>query len=301
MTDESTADKTHSKVLMASTCATMLTKSLLHPIDTVKCRIQSSKGHSLGTVFREYRGKWGVFYVYGGLPAKLVFSVPYQAIYMTSYNAAKRAMEVPDATAQSSVGFLLRTILAACIAELTSCVVRVPMETAKMRIQSGVVSNTAAALLQIRQQGYGAFFRMIRSQTFLHDIPYSVTQWIIYETLRPWAQEAWSGTLQSPPAVESGRNTHSKLKVYAQNFMRTFVAGGFSAFIASLITVPLDVTRTRVVVAASMGPNVRISTIVREMYKVGGARIFFRGAPIRVLWVTSNLALYFPIYELLSS
>ncbi|CBH13361.1 mitochondrial carrier protein, putative [Trypanosoma brucei gambiense DAL972] len=289
---------THTSVALASSCATFATKSLLHPIDTTKCRIQHSVGKTLRSLHREYRGKWGPRYLYGGLPVKLLFSVPYQPLYMTTYAAASGAL-LPDGTASphSYWVFLGGTIGAACAAELAGCVLRVPMETMKMRLQAGVVLNTAAAFRQMRMHGLHGFRRMVLSQTLLHDIPYSATQWIVYESLRPWTTQLLKNQ-KSDEQSASGAGPMSRWYSYAQTFLRTVLSGGFSALIASTVTVPLDVMRTRTVVAAAADPNITISAVARDAYRRGGARAFVRGSATRVLWVTSNMAVYFPLFEL---
>ncbi|KEG14451.1 mitochondrial carrier protein [Trypanosoma grayi] len=283
-----------SSVALASTVATVLTKSFLHPLDTVKCRLQSSSSRSLGRAWRDYSGRWGPTYLYGGLPVKLLFYVPYQAIYMTTYNTVRDSLKPADTSAENRASFLARTVISASGAELASCVARVPMETLKMRIQAAVVPDTRAALQQIRRHGIAACARLVLPQTLLHDIPYSAIQWICYETMRPWARQ-----LMESRRLDQEPNRASRFRGYAHDFVRTFFSGGFSALIASTVTVPLDTIRTRVVVAAAADPSTTVRRVVRDTYRLGGVRIFFRGAVVRVLWVTTNMAVYFPLYEAL--
>nr|CCC92121.1 putative mitochondrial carrier protein [Trypanosoma congolense IL3000] len=294
------AQPSASDVALASSCATFLTKSLLHPIDTTKCRIQSSSRKSVRSLCRQYHGMWGPKYLYSGLPVKLVFTVPYQSLYMTTYTATKGVLDRCNAESQSRVMFLCRTIGAATAAELSGCILRVPMETMKMRLQAGAVRSTAAAVYQIRNHGFAGFRRMVLPQTILHDIPYSATQWIVYETFRPWTKKI---TESNQPGEQTGDKLPGTTRFYSyvQRFLRTVVAGGFSALAASILTIPLDAIRTRTVVAASVNPNITISSLVQETYRLGGIRMFFKGGVTRVFWVTSNMALYLPLYELLLS
>ncbi|RNF27585.1 mitochondrial carrier protein [Trypanosoma conorhini] len=281
-----------SSVALASTAASVLTKSFLHPLDTVKCRLQCSNSKSLLYIWREFAGKWGPRHVYGGLPLKLVFYVPYQAIYMTTYNAVRDTLSPAGVSNDPRSSFLAHTLVAACAAELASCVARVPMETAKMRIQATVVPNTAAAIRQIFRQGLFACSRLVRAQTLLHDIPYSVIQWVFYESLRPWAKR-----LQPQHQLEGEPEGQPRLRWYVHHFLRTFLTGGFSGLMASTLTVPLDTIRTRVVVATADNPSATIRSVVRDTYRLGGVAFFFRGGCTRVLWVTTNMAVYFPLYE----
>ncbi|KAH9593446.1 Mitochondrial substrate/solute carrier [Trypanosoma melophagium] len=293
----STGPKLHnSAIALASTSATVVAKSLLHPIDTLKCRLQSSSTRGLRGFSDEYRGKWGPRYLYGGLPIKLVFYIPYQAVYMTTYSNMKEFLRPADVSGESRVAFLTRTIAAASSAELASCIVRVPMETAKMRIQATVVPNTQSAVRQMYQHGILSCARLVKSQTLLHDIPYSAIQWMFYETLRPRMLR-----IVGKHELNSESEKHSGLRAHMQNFLSAFFSGGFSGMMASTITVPLDAIRTRVVVATAANPRATVRSVVRDTYKAGGISLFFRGACTRVFWVTMNMAVYFPLYEVFKS
>ncbi|ESS66186.1 mitochondrial carrier protein [Trypanosoma cruzi Dm28c] len=279
-------------VALASTAATVLAKFILHPLDTLKCRLQSSNSRNLRFIWGEYAGKWGPRYLYGGLPIKLAFYVPYQAIYMPTYNSVRDALMPVDVRKDTRFAFITRTVAAASAAELASCIARVPMETVKMRIQATAVPNTKAALRLIFQQGFFASVRQVKAQTLVHDIPYSITQWIAYESFRPWTQ-----SLQQRHELQKELERGSRLSRYVYNFLCTFLAGGFSGLIASTVTVPLDTIRTRVVVATASNASTTVLDVVRDTYRLGGAFFFFRGGCTRVLWVTLNMAVYFPLYE----
>ncbi|RNF10278.1 mitochondrial carrier protein [Trypanosoma rangeli] len=282
-----------SSVALASAAATVFTKSFLHPLDTLKCRLQCSSSKSLLFVWREYAGKWGPRYVYGGLPVKLVCYVPYQAIYMTTYNAVRDTLNPAGVGNDTCYVFFVHTFLAASAAELSSCIVRVPMETAKMRIQATAVPNSGAAIRQIIHHGFFACTRLVKAQTLLHDVPYSVIQWICYESLRPWGQ-----SLRQRHQLHEEPDGSSRLQWYVHSFLRTFLTGGFSGLLASTITVPLDTIRTRVVVASAANPSTTVRSVVRDTYRRGGVAFFFRGGCTRVVWVSANMAMYFPLYEI---
>ncbi|EPY16388.1 solute carrier family 25 (mitochondrial S-adenosylmethionine transporter), member 26 [Strigomonas culicis] len=298
--DDTTAALRASGVAAAASCATIVAKSLLHPLDTLKCRMQLYEPpRGAGAVgwwhgLREaYAGRWGATALYGGLAIKVLLYVPYQAVYMCSYNAGREWLQVEAARHGDSHGaYVSRTAAAAIIAELGSCVVRVPMETIKMWVQSTASANTMAAARRLRRGGLRSCLRLALPQTMLHDIPYSVTQWITYETLRPWARRLPN---DGPTVGTGGRQTF--WQCYSADLLRTFVSGGFSGLIASALTVPLDTLRTRMVVTAAHAPGVTLPALVRRVYAVEGVRGFFKGGSMRVLWVTANMAVYFPLFE----
>lgn len=318
----------------ASSAASVITKSILHPLDTVKCRSQllalregcgaaSSPLPIWRQVLLQYKGKWGLPYLYGGLPPKLLLYTPYQAIYITSYSGTQLLLRGNENSSggahhpDSHRPRPLHTVLASISAELASCVVRVPMEATKMWVQSTTSTNSLAALRQwisLRPSDAVAAWRiLILPQTVMHDIPYSVCQWVCYETLRPWA----CGTTTASEH-QSMTSSSSSLSVGLWRFVRTFAAGGLSGLVASTLTIPLDHIRTRMLVlggqrlregsAVVSGSRLAAGSsrgvyqlVVKPIYLNGGWRGFYRGGMWRVLWTTSNMALYFPVFEVLRS
>lgn len=316
-------------IALASSVATTVAKSLLHPLDTLKCRVQllrtdvpgpppcqryrswtsrQSPGllrSRLRQLRYQYAGKWTPGHIYGGLPVKLLFYVPYQATYVSSYNFAQRTLEAAgregeDAAGHRSKNYVWHTVASAVFAEAVSAGLRVPMETMKMRIQSAAASGSLHALRQLWRQGFASCVRLAVPQTLMHDIPYSIIQWVVYETLRPWTQQ-WKehavqrgggGELAATPSVPPSFWT-----LYGAELARTFLSGGFSGLLASVLTAPLDNIRTRVVVATAQNCHLTVAYVVRDAYQREGMRGFVRGGGMRVLWVTANMACYFPLFE----
>ncbi|GET88809.1 mitochondrial carrier protein-like protein [Leishmania tarentolae] len=315
---------------LASSVATTVAKSLLHPLDTLKCRVQllrtdvpappqqcqhyqsCTRKRPLGLLRSrlrqlryQYAGQWTLGHIYGGLPVKLFFYVPYQATYVTSYNFAQRTLgaaggEGEDAAGRRSKNYVWHTVASAIFAEMMTAGLRVPMETMKMRIQSAASSGSLHALRQMRQQGFASCVRLSVPQTLMHDMPYSIIQWVVYETLRPWTQK-WT-----VPAAQRGSDAEmaaassaptSFWALYGAELARTFLSGGFSGLLASILTLPLDNIRTRVLVATARNSHLTVMDVVRDTYQREGMRGFVRGGGMRVLWVTSNMACYFPLFE----
>ncbi|KAG5478751.1 hypothetical protein LSCM1_06155 [Leishmania martiniquensis] len=315
---------------VASSVATTVAKSALHPLDTLKCRMQllRTDGASplphcqrsqcntsqrrpallrtrLRQLRHQYAAQWTLGHLYGGLPVKLFFYIPYQATYVSSYNFAQRTLHGLDKAGEGAAGhrsanYVWHTVTAAVFAEVVSAGIRVPMETMKMRIQSAAAAGSLHALRQLRRQGFAACVRLAVPQTLMHDIPYSVIQWVVYETLRPWTQQ-WKTRVEKPVGgaelTQSSSMSTSFWALYGAELARTFLSGGFSGLLASALTVPLDNIRTRVVVATACARDSSVSDVVRDAYQREGMRGFVRGGGMRVLWVTANMALYFPLFE----
>ncbi|KAK7196043.1 mitochondrial carrier protein-like protein [Novymonas esmeraldas] len=297
---------------LASSVATTVAKSVLHPLDTVKCRLQllrTDVGRTprsrLQQLRHQYAGQWTPRHLYGGLPVKLILYVPYQATYVSSYDFAQSALRQSSGAAGQrdvpAAAVLWHTVAAAVFAEVVSAGLRVPMETMKMRIQSTVAADSLHAVRQLRGQGLLSCVRLAVPQTLMHDIPYSVVQWVVYESLRPWTQQWGSRVVAEHEggggAAAASAGSSGFWELYGASLARTFVSGGFSGLLASALTVPLDNIRTRVVVATARHPHLTVTEVVRGAYQREGVRGFVRGGGMRVLWVSLNMACYFPLFE----
>ncbi|KPA83839.1 putative mitochondrial mitochondrial carrier protein-like protein [Leptomonas pyrrhocoris] len=173
------------------------------------------------------------------------------------------------------------------------------METMKMRVQSAATTGSLPAMIQMWQHGLRSNVRLLIPHTLIHDIPYSVIQWVVYETLRPWTQQ-WGAKLHAPPSSSSADGaltSASFFSRYGAELARTFFSGGFSGLLASTITVPLDNIRTRTVVATASDPALTVRKVVRIAYEREGLRAFVRGGGMRVVWVTMNMACFYPLFE----
>ncbi|KPI85645.1 mitochondrial carrier protein-like protein [Leptomonas seymouri] len=305
-------------IAMASSFSTVLTKSLLHPLDTLKCRMQILQAHvpppntncfawrgllctRIRQLEHQYAGQWSPRYLYGGLPVKLAFYLPYQALYMSSYNCAQRMLqgdreEQLKGGTHHSAARVWHTVAAAVFAETASCCLRVPMETVKMRVQSATTASSLHAMVQLWRQGLRSSMRLLVPHTITHDIPYSVIQWVVYETLRPWTQQ-WGSKPHLPSSTEGPLTVSSFFSRYGAELTRTFFSGGFSGFLASALTVPLDNIRTRTAVATASDPTLTVKRVVRTTYQTEGLSGFMRGGGMRVLWVTMNMAIFYPLFE----
>jgi solute carrier family 25 S-adenosylmethionine transporter 26 len=266
-----------STIAVASAFASLVTKSVLHPIDTLKCRLQSHEFHSLGSFRHRWQGHWRLRDWYRGLPPKLLLYPPYQAIYMTTY---ARVRELTSAEA-SRFGPRSSIIVSALAAEGLSCCIRVPMEVIKLRLQSSKTTTSLDAVRGLRKDGVRGTFRYILPQTILHDIPYSVIQWLLYEAISTRLKEHFERSDDRSPWYRA---------------LRFFAAGGVAGMITSFVTTPLDVVKTRAIVHSD-GSFKAIWSTFRGMVMNERPRVFFRGAQPRIVWVGSNMALYFYVFE----
>jgi solute carrier family 25 S-adenosylmethionine transporter 26 len=264
-------------VALCAAAASAITKSTLHPIDTVKCRLQAAEYNGVAGFVRHYEGKWTPRHLYRGLGVKILMYMPFQSIYMTTYSASKRNLS----DRQLPLWFVVGT--ASVIADVTAAVVRVPMEAAKMRLQSSVYKHSLHAVKDLRAGGIRPLFRLVIPQIFIHDLPYGFVMWICYEYLTPIIGSLIKSRTESRPVT-------------------SLVSGAISGSVAGALTVPLDVIKTRtVVMSVDREANVTVSSVVRTIYAVNGWRGFTRGLSARVLWISANVGMYFATFEALKT
>lgn len=87
----------------------------------------------------------------------------------------------------------------------------------------------------------------------------------------------------------------------------TGIAASISGSIASVVTTPIDVVKTRMMLAASDSPSPapgtpvkqegNIWTVGRQVFKEDGVKGLFRGGAIRVVWTAVALSIYLSMYE----
>lgn len=275
---------------------------------------------------------------------------------------------------------------------------RVGTEGGEKKVLSGVGSGGTRTRIPSSSLSLRVAYSRMRAlfipQTLMHDIPYSICQWLAYEALRPWvveqtvqqvtkssdssphqrdevphAKESKAGVQVGVPPLPAGtvrvgvggggegevhfchgssslpttrqeeraanpsssgsannpnhhnlnpndsqwlhRDSSSREVKFSsfRFFSRTAVAGGAAGFCASVLTIPLDHIRTRALVLegqrkrgggcgeAMSSKSTIWKEVIRPVYLERGISGFFRGGGWRVLWVTSNMALYFPVFE----
>ena len=164
-------------------------------------------------------------------------------------------------------------IIAAGIAEATSCVVRVPFEQLKMRLQT---NREASVSKLIEHRGiWGAVRVAYRGlvPTLALDLPFALIQFPAFESLKRTLRKVreWRGA-----PVSSDRDYYSEVAA----------AGALSGALAGALTTPLDVLRTHHVLATIRAsskwpaPSVidTLSSIVHAQGLGGLARGWLRSA-----------------------
>ena len=149
--------------LVSGGVAGTVTDVALFPLDTIKTRLQSAQG---------FRAAGGFRGVYKGLSAAALGSAPGAAIFFSTYEMSKQAVEKPAAAR----GIHASVVHMGCasLGEVMACLVRVPTEVVKQRMQAGMHSSMASVVNDVlRNQGVFGLYQGY-GITIMREIPFSL-------------------------------------------------------------------------------------------------------------------------------
>lgn len=192
------------------------------------------------------------------------------ALFFVSYEGTKKVLKpiCPyDAVSQMT---------GASIGEVVACFVRVPVEVVKQRTQAKGGTSWYNLLSTIKSEGIRGLYRGYKT-TVAREIPFSLIQFPLWEYLKMKLNgkntpiEPWKATLSGA------------------------VAGGTSA----LLTTPLDVAKTRVILAEKESRMATVNTLqaLKSIWRLHGFKGLFSGAIPRVLWISIGGAIFLGGYE----
>ncbi|KAI8827267.1 mitochondrial carrier domain-containing protein [Fimicolochytrium jonesii] len=283
-----------------SSCAAIVARTLAHPLDTLKTRIQfesaagsstSSVGHLRSTVRNILRTE-SFTALYRGLPVALVFSVPALSVYLGAYDQSKVLLARWGGLGdESSIGV---HAVASCNAEILSGALWTPMEVLKNKMQVQTVDGMSKRGVSTwslcrsiyARDGIRGFFKgyFLALGVF---VPYTMTYFIAYEQLKRQAdlfinKRTASVTTSTPKQLPFGAY---------------MLCAGTSGALAGAVSNALDIVKTR---RQAGGGTESAVTIIKDMWRNEGKwRAFGRGLAARVLWVTPTVTLSMSVYEIL--
>ena len=211
-------------------------------------------------------------------------SVPGASIFFCTYDTSKRVLG-------DKFGHNMPWVhmISAAIGETMACLVRVPTENVKQKMQMGMYDTMSKAFHGVRVQGPKPWsgFYVGYSTTVMREIPFGFIQFPLWEGLKSqWAkkQEASLNPAQSA------------------------LCGSFSGAVAAAITTPIDVAKTRLMLLqvgdSTSSTNSTTSTnkvgllrAISEIYRSEGMRGLFRGIGPRVMWISIGGSVFFGAYE----
>jgi len=283
-----------------SAAAGLIARVPCHPLDTVKTVAMASEGNSAGarplTVAKSLYAREGVAGFYRGIGIASLGSAPGVACYLTTYETAKRLLPSTGLGGGSSDSALVH-LTAGFLAETVSCVVWLPIDVVKERLQSQGPDvehryrNSLDGLRRVaRYEGvrglYKGYFMTLGSFG-----PFSAIYFAAFE----WYKRILFG-------LDAGTTPGTA---------QSFTAGALANTTACVATQPLEMVKTRYQIQrakltsggrefdqytyAYKGMRDGVSTIIRE----SGVAGLWRGTISRAIYTVPNAALTMALFTTL--
>ncbi|XP_061187440.1 mitochondrial S-adenosylmethionine carrier protein-like [Saccostrea echinata] len=249
---------------LAGGCAGMSVDVALFPLDTVKTRLQSEVGFVQSGGFRG---------IYSGLSSVIAGSFPTAGLFFFTYEGVK---VVGREFLREDLEPVLH-MTAASSGEMMACLLRVPVEVIKQRAQTTRFSSSEVLRKTLTMEGMRGLYRGYVS-TVLRDIPFSFVQYPLWEYLK----KTWSSIQGSP-----------------LDPWQSSICGATAGCIAAGITTPLDVAKTRIMLAetGSALSTGSITFVLKTVHRESGVRGLFAGVVPRMLWITLGGAVFLGVYD----
>lgn len=191
-------------------------------------------------------------------------------------------------------------ILSGCAGEIAGCVVRVPAEVVKQRAQAGQSGgrswNTFTAILKTYSApGNGGLTRVIRELyrgagvTLLRELPFTMIQFPLWEALK-----AWHVGRYGPSSSHLASTSSSISPGEAIGAIPAALYGSLSGAVAAGITTPLDVLKTRLMLARE---RVGALEMLRRIVHTSGPMALFAGLAPRTIWISLGGAVFLGSYQ----
>jgi len=250
----------------------------LFPLDTLKTRLQTKEGFWKSGGFRN---------IYAGLGPAAAGSAPTAAAFFLSYEGTKllvnKLQQKELQRYKNSTHFQDYRVhmFAASVGEVNACLIRVPVENVKQRRQAESVKyNSSITVMRniFKLEGVKGFYRGYVT-TVMREIPFSLIQFPIWEKLKSVWKKKQSHEIEA---------------------WQSAVCGSFAGGISAALTCPLDVAKTRIMIAPyrsklSVDPSLIIALLTVKEEK--GLKGLFAGVVPRTLWISIGGFVFFGVYE----
>ncbi|KAH7621882.1 putative S-adenosylmethionine carrier 2, chloroplastic [Nannochloris sp. 'desiccata'] len=266
--------------VVAGAVARAASQSTIHPLDTMKVRMQASSATAKAKVaapkggskaVRLERGLTEVRGLYKGVIGAATGAGIIIGTYFAFYSTTKRFLRENTEMHEGASAFV-----AGATAALGSSVVKVPLAVCIRSVQAGVYKNVFHAGKSIvNAAGVRGLFTGFLP-TVLEDVPDMAVKFAVYESLRKLHINMRDGR----PA----------------NIAEDLIMGGVAGAAAAAATTPLDVVKTVMMCTASSRPTL-ISAAKSIMREGKGMKPFFRGVGPRALSNGLNSAIFFCFFE----
>ncbi|KAL6904827.1 mitochondrial carrier domain-containing protein [Trichoderma evansii] len=258
--------------------------------------VQKKTYHSTIDGLRKIARNEGFTTLWRGLSPTLAMTIPANIIYFTGYdwlrfNSMSPFSKLSTDYAPLTAGSFARILAATAVG---------PIELVRTRMQAAPGSSTTNHLVEafngirsmVATQGYTSLWRGL-TLTLWRDVPFSGLYWWGYESIRSRIsdiREERQGRAASRDAIDGLSRTRARRQSqsresHTETFLDSFAAGATSGAIASIMTMPFDVGKTRTQVYNDSSRRAAGSALAPEQQNMGRLLLhIFQTEGISGLW-----------------
>jgi len=250
--------------LIAGAAQKTVKELALHPFDTVKTRLQVAGGSR--SLFEA-----GLYdNVYSGIGPAVLSGAPAASIFFAVKDATKEVLT-------KQLGGTFGNIAAVGAANVPYWLLRNPTEVIKSRRQVGQVEDAKAATSKLwQEQGASGFYRGYVSN-FAYAFPVDATKFVIYDAIKSELKSRNGGKKLSP--------------------LESAAFGALSAAIAQGVSTPLDVARTKIMLAPADQEAANVLSVLADVAANEGVSGLYAGVSPKVVRAVASGALQFSVLE----
>jgi len=257
---------------LAGGIAGTVVDGVLFPIDSLKTRLQSSKGFHASGGFRN---------IYSGLTPALLGSAPNAALFFFVYDWVKKLPGDHGVDHRTVRQIFVHMASAGC-GEIAACLIRVPIEVVKQRCQAQPNVSLSQVVKSLYLEGRMMSFYKGYMTTVYREIPFSLIQFPLWEYLKSRFGSSFSDADSVKPFFGA-------------------VSGALSGAVAASVTTPLDVAKTRIMLSNKADYNVyseaKLIPILRHIYFDQGIKGLFSGLLPRTIWISFGGFIFLGVYD----
>ncbi|TGJ86652.1 hypothetical protein E0Z10_g2084 [Xylaria hypoxylon] len=287
-----------------------------------ECAVEEAQKRNFTSTFdgmRKIARNEGFTTLWRGLSPTLLMAIPANIIYFTGYDWLRYNKKSPISRLSRDD---YKAVTAGSIARVLAVAAVSPVELFKTRLQASSGSTATSHLKDtfkglremVAENGYHSLWRGITLHLW-RDVPFSGLYWLGYETIRNRLTDAREDrrgrSVSRDPSFRSRERARSQSREnHTAVLVDSFTAGALSGAIASMVTMPFDVGKTRTQVhrdsakkiATSAGQTLapeesNMARLLWHIFKTEGVAGLWTGWIPRTLKVAPACAIMISSYE----
>jgi solute carrier family 25 protein 39/40 len=288
-------------------------------VGNAECAVEETQRRTINSTFdglRKIARNEGITTLWRGLSPTLVMTVPANIIYFTGYDWLRFNKRSPiNRIAADNYA----PLLAGATARIFAAGVVSPIEMFRTRMQASrstggthFAETVQSVGEMVSTHGYTSLWRGL-TLTLWRDVPFSGIYWWGYESIRGALTEARERsrgrTLETEGSRARARSRSQSRENHTATFTDSFIAGASSGAVASILTMPFDVGKTRRQVFVDTAPISGAEKILApeersmprflwHIFREEGLSGLWRGWIPRTLKVAPACAIMISCYEI---